>query len=60
MAIPDWLYNWIERSDNPAQNVVALTSDEERLHTSWCRFRAGNECNCAQEYHATGNEGEIF
>ena len=58
MPIPEWVNKWIERLDDPAQNVILLTSDEDRFHTSWCRFRQGNECNCAQEYHATGNENE--
>ena len=58
MPVPNWVYNWIERLGDQPQNIIALTSDENRFHTSWCRFRNGDECNCAQEYHATGNEGE--
>lgn len=46
MPIPDWLYNWIEQSDDPAQDVVMLTEDENNMHTHACRFRLGDQCDC--------------
>ena len=58
MPVPDWVHKWIERSDDSPQNVIMLTSDEDRFHTSWCTFRIGDDCNCTQEHHVISHEDE--
>ena len=56
MPVPNWVHKWIEQLDDPIQDAVMLNAEEDRLHTSWCMFRANEDCNCRQEYHETGNE----
>ena len=60
MPIPDWIHKWIEQLDDPAQDVIMLSTDEDRLHASWCAFRAGEECTCQRPYSELNPDGSFI
>lgn len=55
MPIPEWMKKWIEQPNNRPQNIIALTEEENRVHTDWCSLRLGDECNCQQEHSTLAN-----